>query len=153
MSRFDVTLLPENMRTKIMVSLSHALTNGTVCWEWTGATNSNGYGSVAGGRKGLTLLAHRRAYMELVGAIPRGLTIDHLCFNRTCVNTDHMEVVTTAENNRRKDARQTHCKQGHELSGDNLYVRKRGTSTHRVCRTCHSKGQRNLYARNKKAAA
>lgn len=134
---FDVTKLPANMRSKIMVSVDQVETNGSVCWEWTGATNSKGYGSVTAGVKGKTLLAHRRAYMELVGPIPKGLTIDHLCFNIICMNTDHMEPVTRGENSRRALARQTHCKRGHLLSGDNLRLTTRLTGlTYRVCIAC-----------------
>lgn len=136
MPRFDVTKLPANMRAKIMISADQSSTNGSACWEWTGAQNSRGYGSMTAGVKGKTALAHRRAYIELVGEIPDGLTIDHLCFNKLCVNVDHMEVVTIAENNRRKSARQTHCKQGHELVGENLRIAKRRDWTQRVCVTC-----------------
>lgn len=136
-AKFDVTALPMNMREKVMVSFDPKMTNGSVCWEWTGATQSSGYGSMAGGRKGLTVLTHRNAYTLLVGNIPQGLTIDHLCFNIICVNTDHMEVVTRAENNRRKNAQQTHCKQGHPFEGDNLRVVTRKTgNVHRICVTC-----------------
>lgn len=135
MPRFDVTKLPANMRAKIMISADQSSTNGSACWEWTGAVQSSGYGSMTDGRGG-SKLTHRAAYEQLVGKIPSGLTIDHLCFNKLCVNVDHMEVVTIAENNRRKSARQTHCKQGHELVGENLRIAKRRDWTQRVCVTC-----------------
>lgn len=148
MSRFNVTALPMNMRNKIMVSFSPALTHGSACWEWTGAVQSSGYGSTAGGRKGISALAHRMAYRHIVGEIPAGLTIDHLCFNKICVNTDHMEVVTRAENNRRKHARQTHCKQGHLLGGENLrLVTRRNGWEYRVCKECAMKQSRAANAR------
>lgn len=135
MSQFDVTALPPNMREKVMVNFDRPETNGSQCWDWLGAQNSKGYGSMTNGRGG-SMLTHRKAYEQLVGAIPRGLTIDHLCFNKICVNTDHMEVVTNAENNRRKNARQTHCKQGHELSGANVRIANRKDWPQRVCVTC-----------------
>ena len=151
---FDVTALPANMRGKIMVSLSPSETNGTVCWEWTGATNSTGYGSMTGGRKGLTVLTHRNAYQLLVGTIPAGLTIDHLCRNKLCVNTDHMEPVTIAENNRRKNAAQTHCKQGHPFEGDNLRVAKRpGGYARRVCVACQRARNREWMRTSRMAVA
>lgn len=53
---------------------------------------------IGGGRTGL---AHRVAYEALVGRIPDGLTLDHLCENKRCVNPDHLEPVTRAENLRR----------------------------------------------------
>lgn len=148
---FDVTALPANMRDKIMVSFSPALTNGTVCWEWTGALTSKGYGSMTNGR-GSSKLTHRAAYETLAGPIERGLTIDHLCFNIICVNTDHMEVVTNAENNRRKNARQTRCKQGHELSGDNVRIARRKDWPQRVCVTCQ-RGWSRAYGAKRRAAA
>jgi hypothetical protein len=45
--------------------------------------------------------AHRFAYLEFVGPIPDGLVLDHLCRNKKCVNPDHLEPVTNAENLRR----------------------------------------------------
>jgi DNA-directed RNA polymerase subunit RPC12/RpoP len=67
-----------------------------VCWEWAAGRNSAGYGyfrSSTGSRR-----AHRIAYEHLVGPIPSGLTLDHLCRNRSCVNPDHLEPVTHREN-------------------------------------------------------
>lgn len=130
MSAFDPALLPENMQSKILPSV-----NG--CWEWIGALNSRGYSSVGNG-KGSSVLAHRLAYEIIVGPIPDGLTIDHLCRNKPCVNTDHLEPVTVAENNRRAARLQTHCSKGHPLSGQNLYLRRRKHGwVQRVCRKCN----------------
>lgn len=69
------------------------------CWLWTGAPHL-GYGRFSRGRSGATY-AHRVAYELLVGPIPDGLTLDHLCWNTLCVNPDHLEPVTRAENTRR----------------------------------------------------
>jgi len=70
------------------------------CLVWQGSIAKNGYGRQADG-KGNVGYAHRRAWEAVNGPIPAGLTIDHLCFNRACVNVAHMEVVTRAENTRR----------------------------------------------------
>lgn len=73
------------------------------CWVWRGGT-VNGYGrtSVAG----KAVAVHRAAYEVLVGPIPEGLTLDHLCRNRACYNPAHLEPVTLSENVRRAwDAR------------------------------------------------
>lgn len=108
------------------------------CWEWTGGTGK-GYGR-AKNRSGLSKQAHRVAYELLVGPVPEGLQIDHLCRNRTCVNPDHLEVVTSRVNTRRGfsfaglRARQTECVNGHAFDAANTYLRPdNGT---RVCRIC-----------------
>jgi hypothetical protein len=69
------------------------------CWTWVGAVTSRGYGSF--GYEGRIWSTHRLAYELLVGAIPAGLTIDHLCRNKLCCNPAHLEPVTLAENLRR----------------------------------------------------
>lgn len=75
------------------------------CWVWTASQNGTGYGAltIAGARK----LAHRLAYAHLVGPIPDGLDLDHLCRNRMCVNPAHLEPVTRRENLRRSPL--LHC--------------------------------------------
>lgn len=153
MTGFDVTKLPANMRGKIMVIVDQKLIGGTACWEWTGAQTRTGYGSVStGGAK--SALAHRASYIAVVGKIARGYTLDHTCRNKLCVNTDHLEVVTRSENSRRRHAAQTHCKLGHELSGDNLRVVERpGGYTRRVCITCQRARNREWMRANRKAEA
>lgn len=69
------------------------------CWNWTGTIDAKGYGRLdLGGRP---QKAHRVAHNLLVGPIGHGLTIDHLCRNKRCVNPDHLEAVTAVENVRR----------------------------------------------------
>lgn len=111
-----------------------------LCFQWTGALHAAGYGNVYNREDKRTWLAHRLSYTLAVGPIPRGLTIDHRCHNRQCVNPAHLQVVTRGENTRRAQARRsvnrskTHCKRGHELNGDNAYVRNE--HGHRTCRAC-----------------
>lgn len=104
------------------------------CWPWLGKPDSYGYGRISeGGRGGRMLRAHRVSWEVHVGPIPDDHTIDHLCGNKRCVNPAHLEPVSASENLTRRHAKQTHCQQGHPLSGDNLYVNPSGS---RVCITC-----------------
>jgi hypothetical protein len=113
----------------------------TPCWVSDRAQQGNGYTKL--GYMGTTWLTHRFAYTVFVGAIPEGLQLDHLCKVRACCNPDHLEPVTCRENLLRGDTitasqvAQTHCKNGHPLSGDNLYARPDRVNG-RDCRTCRS---------------
>lgn len=102
------------------------------CWYWTGHLGANGYGHLAVGHR--MLLAHRYAYEHLVGPIPDGLTIDHLCRVRQCVNPEHLEAVTIQVNIERagKSARAS-CANGHPFDDANTYVWTDGA---RRCREC-----------------
>lgn len=71
------------------------------CWLWTGRVETSGYGRIQAAGTRRRFFVHRLAYELLVGPIPVGMTIDHLCMERTCVNPAHMEVVTRAENTAR----------------------------------------------------
>jgi DNA-binding XRE family transcriptional regulator len=72
------------------------------CWLWTGTDDGNGYGLLSVYDK--LARAHRAVYQELVGPIPEGLELDHLCRNPSCVNPAHLEPVTAQENIRRSAA-------------------------------------------------
>jgi len=109
------------------------------CWITGFTVRSNGY---AGMRfEGKMHYVHRIAYRLLVGPIPEGLSLDHKCGNRLCCNPEHLEPVTTRENNRRAWARfplghpsrKTHCSKGHEY-GPQDYCPNRTT---RRCQECH----------------
>ena len=113
------------------------------CWTWLGGKNKLGYGHFWAGpdMPQRRVMAHRFAYESVVGPIPPGLHIDHLCRNPSCVNPAHLEPVTLAENTRRGvgptrgseyNRRKTHCPQGHPYSPENTYRSGHGRS----CKTC-----------------
>jgi hypothetical protein len=109
------------------------------CWIYQGGLNSNGYGR------------HRKAWEALVGPIPDGMEIDHLCRNRACVNPEHMELVTHRENVLRGDtiaarhAAKTECPAGHPYDEANT-IRRYGR---RYCRTCKNAHMREARRRKK----
>lgn len=130
------------------------------CWEWKGKKRPDGYGvctKMVGG-KTQYFRVHRLTYMEAKGEIPKGLVLDHLCRNPSCVNPDHLEAVTHTENKRRGmgvaalNERKIFCKRGHKLDGDNLLrLPRSGGRFHRNCRTCVRKAvneRRLLYGRS-----
>lgn len=115
------------------------------CWEWKGWVDRDGYG-----RRGWNR-AHRFIYERLVGPVPQGHDLDHLCRNRLCVNPDHMEPVTHQENCRRSfPAKKTHCRNGHLYDAKNTYVAADGA---RFCRICNSIAARKYHSRLKAKAS
>ena len=109
------------------------------CIRWIGNQAGAGYGYFRS--RG----AHRWAYEHFVGPIGEGLTIDHLCRNRLCINPLHLEAVTQGENVLRgntvaaKNKAKTHCKNGHKFSIANTYKGRIGRS----CRECHRQDEYN----------
>jgi hypothetical protein len=119
------------------------------CWEWRGARNPEGYGQFH--RRNKQVRAHRFAYELLVGPIPEGLVIDHLCRNHGCVNPAHLEAVTVHENMVRGEGpaadneTRSHCTNGHEFTTENTYSWK----GYRHCRACARERARRDYHASK----
>lgn len=117
------------------------------CWLWT-ASKRRGYGAFY--FEGRHWAAHRWAYEHLVGPIPAGLQLDHLCRVPACVNPNHLEPVTGRVNLLRGDtfqaanARKTRCVNGHPFSPENTYIIKDGK---RACRTCRREAMYRYRAR------
>lgn len=115
------------------------------CWLWTASKCRKGYGRflfvTLDGKRGQ--LAHRFAYENLVGRIPPGLTLDHLCETKACVNPAHMVPATAVENSMRSgmsvgrvNMAKTHCPRGHEYTPEN--TKRIASRPHaRYCRACH----------------
>lgn len=113
------------------------------CWIWTGTLLHNGYGQF--GVDGGYVLAHRWSYEYFNGIIPDGHDCHHRCYNRSCVNPNHLTPLTNKDNvldgngPTAINARKTHCIRGHQLDGYNLVVSKDGN---RRCRQCIKDGKR-----------
>lgn len=149
---YSADALPERIASKIQIDESG-------CWCWIASQNKSGYALLRW--NGSTRRAHRVVYQLLVGEIPAGLQLDHLCRVRHCVNPAHLEPVTQRENLLRGDtipakhATKTHCPKGHPLAGDNL-VCWRLQRGQRDCLTCHREYQRErqrAYRARKRALA
>lgn len=131
-----VEQLPATMRAKIILELCPAPHLPGFCWAWTGAFTSRGYGSYS--HEGRIWSTHRLAYELLIGAIPDGLQIDHLCTNKRCCNPRHLEPVTGKVNCERTErAQKSRCVNSHPLAGPNLVVKRRTNGRlMRNCRVC-----------------
>lgn len=121
------------------------------CWEWTASKGGSGYGHFFPTRKKL-VVAHKWAYEQMVGPVPEGLQLDHLCRNTSCVNPYHLDPVPAKVNGHRSDSwagvnsRKTHCPEEHPYTGDNLLINEKGA---RVCLTCKRARWRAYYHRKK----
>jgi len=114
----------------------------TGCWLWIGCWDRCGYGKFRSRTK--ETLAHRFSYRYFVGEIPPETEIDHKCRTRCCVNPNHLQLVSHAENvrlgirvrTRHRNGRKTHCLRGHSLSGDNVFQETYNGTTMRKCLAC-----------------
>lgn len=97
------------------------------CWNWTGHKTPEGYGIYA------DRAVHRIAYELHRGKIEEdGMHVDHVCFNPSCVNPDHLRLLTASENtSRTRRSIRTHCARGHEYDDPLRHVGQK-----RVCRIC-----------------
>lgn len=109
------------------------------CLVYQGAVTARGYGKVWS--EGRTALAHRVVYEALVGPIPEGLELDHTCKVKRCVNTAHLEPVTSDENMHR--TRKETCKWGHDMA---THARPIGNT--RRCWECHKRDARKYRAQS-----
>lgn len=115
----------------------------TGCWEWQLSLIKAGYGDFC--FKMVKESAHRFGYRLYKGSIPKGMHIDHLCRVRSCVNAEHLEVVTPRVNSLRgespmaKSARKTHCKNGHPFDEKNTFHQTgKDKKKWRNCRICRN---------------
>ena len=135
---------PDRLIRRLMFCSPTSMPTG--CIEFTGSKAQGGYGHLRNPDGPGLVVAHRASYELLVGPIPDGLVIDHLCRNTACVNPGHLEPVTTRTNVVVRgtgptaiNARKSHCPLGHPLDAENTYKRPNGR---RECRTCKREAKR-----------
>jgi hypothetical protein len=118
----------------------------TDCINWHKSIRDTGYGQTF--FRGKVMKAHRVAWIKVNGEIPEGMVIDHMCSNRSCVNVEHLRVVTQRENiifGLHNIDNRTHCNHGHLFEG-NIMVRSNGK---RECAECNRVRSRSNYAKKK----
>jgi hypothetical protein len=122
--------------------LSRTITDINGCWIFQGAITSGGYGAI--GIDGKSRSTHMVMHELDKGPIPPGMEVDHLCRVRACCNPGHLEAVPQivnwerGESPSRINALRTHCKHGHELSGENVRIAtRRNRRPSRQCVACH----------------
>lgn len=129
-----------------ILSLIEPQANG--CHSWTGTITDRGYGKIT--VDGKNCQAHRLVFSILIGPIPSGLTLDHICHNRDntcrggasclhrrCVNPEHLEPISAIENATRARISRTHCKRGHEYTESNTRWRISSAGNQiRACKDC-----------------
>ncbi len=139
-----MTLPPSHKLSNIKARIEANITPepNTGCWLWTGAS-CLGYGTLFVRNK--RTRAHRAVWELHRGPIPAGMFIDHMCRVKSCVNPDHLRVVTKKTNNLEnhsgapaRNARKTHCLRGHPFAGANLRIRKNGDRTCIACIAIHN---------------
>jgi hypothetical protein len=132
--------LPGELRDHIVVQDGH--------WLWIGS-RSNGYGKLYWPPRGWQY-AHRVVYRAAGGRIATGKHLHHTCGVRSCVNPEHLQVLTNRAHGRITNPGKTHCKHGHEFTPDNTYwARGFGNRPYRHCRECQRRRNRERAARQK----
>lgn len=127
------------------------------CWPWLASVQKKrgGYGQFKIGPR--TRRAHIVSYELIVGLVPAGMVLDHLCRNPRCVNPAHLDPVPHGENTRRGMApsaiayRTNRCQRGHAYTPENT-IRRPNRPGKRECRTCENARQRVYHARTKGCA-
>lgn len=145
--------LPERIVSKFTIDAE------TGCWRWR-ASKVDGYGNVWWDKR--VRYAHVVIYTLLVGSIPDGMQLDHLCHNdgvcaggpacphRSCVNPGHLNLTTLRGNIFAPGSRSlaathaaaTHCPQGHPYEGENLIFERAGGRRCRICRDAKNRARR-----------
>lgn len=139
--RWNTVPIPERVALRAYTNVDKASTG---CWISRYSTASHGYAQIGWQEKPgrWVVLAHRAAWVHVNGQLPLGMTIDHLCKERRCVNPEHLRLLPNFENARRingNDWPLGGCKRGH--SNEHLHPVKRKSKSGELrwgatCREC-----------------
>lgn len=133
-------VLPESCFPRLWSKVSWP--NETDCRDWLGAPTTGGYGRFyfndADGNN-REVRAHNAMWVSIMGDFPPHLEPDHLCNRTICVEPEHIEWVTGAENNRRRALRRArilseYCHSGLHRWDEQLPIP--GMNGARICRVC-----------------
>lgn len=141
-----LTAIPHEWRERAGTMLLRYVADEHGCHVWSGMRNPRGYGVVRFGKR--SVMAHRAAWLFHVGEIERGLVLDHVCLNHSCINVEHLQVVSTSENIRRavelaqasgpsQWTKIEMCRKGlHPMTPDNIRTQRVKDHVSRMCAQC-----------------
>lgn len=149
----DFDLLPKHLRENFTMG------DPDECWIYAKRAKS-GY-AMSSSVKTHKAPAYRLLYFLMVGPIPKGHHLDHICDNGSggCVNWHHLKPAIPKDNLLRSEknacavkARQTHCVNGHPFTPENtLIVKRKNGHASRICRICQDERNRRFLAKQGRA--
>ncbi len=124
------------------------------CWGWLGSVDKDGYPIFSFSKyNNRTKRAQRLIYEICHGKFDSNLCVYHRCDNPICLNPEHLFLGTLDDNNKdcskkgrtkNQNSNVTHCRNGHEFTNENTYIRKRKTGG-RICKICCLNRSKNKY--------
>lgn len=161
MTQPDKHHIPEPYASKVRARILRNIKEVNGCWEWQKSlTVHGGYAQLMLSlepKKPQLFTGQRASWLVFRGDLQPGLHVDHLCRNRKCVNPDHLEPVTIAENVLRGAVAREgisantplkYCRHGHSMTGDNLYEYKAEGLPRIICRACKQDAARRQREKN-----
>lgn len=149
MSSYSPNQIPDSVKEKFWSRVD--VRGQDECWEWMHTLNNWGYGDFR--CKGFRSGSARFALTIVGGLTPtKQMYACHSCDNRKCCNPAHLRWASAKENSQDMVSRgrnvvctfKTHCRNGHEMTGDNVLKWANGK---RACKTCTREYDKRRYRR------